>query len=321
MQPLLFWGNRETKRFECHAVGSELFRLFIVNVLLGMLTLGAYRFWGKTRVRQYLWSRISFDDEGFEYTGLGSELFRSFLGALGIFVCLIATSEGLEYGLLLVVPGFERTVVLAFSLALYLLAGIGAYSARRYLLSHTCWRSIRFGLSGSSGPYAKKLLYSQLLNVLTLGLYTPFRRNQLTSYQLNNTWFGSEQLVYDGKGRDLFRRFLLTYLLMIPTLGLMWFWYKAEEYRYIAAHTQLQGARFAVTISAGQLLRLNLGNWLLLVCTLGLAYPLTLLRKARALCLHFVVDGPVAYEAIAQCGQPVVSVGEGLAGVFGVSGV
>ena len=68
-------------------------------------------------------------------------------------------------------------------------------------------------------------------------------------------------------------------------------------------------------------MHLTLGNWLLLVCTLGLAYPLTLLRKARALCLHLVVDGPVVYEAIAQCKQPVVPVGEGLAGVFGLSGV
>jgi uncharacterized membrane protein YjgN (DUF898 family) len=319
MQPLLFWGTNETKRLGCYVVGSDLFHLFIVNVLLGMLTLGGYRFWGKTRIRQYLWSRISFDDEGFEYTGLGKELFRGFLGALGIFACLIVTSQGLEYGLSLIAPGFERTVGFVFSLALYLLAGIGAYSGRRYLLSHTCWRSIRFGLSGSAGTYAKKLLFSQLLSLFTLGLYTPFRRNQLTSYQLNNTWFGSEQFVYDGQGRDLFSRFLLAYLLLIPTLGLIWFWYKAEEYRYMAAHTQLQGARFAVTISARQLMRLTLGNWLLLLCTLGLAYPLTLLRKARALCLHLVVDGPVAYEVIVQSERPVVAVGEGLAGVFGLN--
>lgn len=321
MQPPFFWENRETKRFGCHAVGSEIFRLFIVNVLLGMLTLGVYRFWGKTRVRQYLWSQLSFDDEGFEYTGRGSELFRSFLGALAIFACLIVASEGLEYSLSLIAPGFERTVTLAFSLALYLLAGIGAYSSRRYLLSHSCWRSIRFGLSGSSGTYAKKLLYSQLVNMLTLGLYTPFRRHQLTSYLLNNIWFGSEQFVYDGKGRDLFGRFLLTYLLMIPTFGLIWFWYKAEEYRYMAAHTQFQGARFTVTVSAGQLLRLTLGNWLLLVCTLGLAYPMTLLRKAQALCLYLVVDGPVTYEVIGQCEQQVSSTGEGLIAIFGINEV
>ena len=321
MQLPLFWGNRETKRFDCHAVGSEIFRLSIMNILLGMLTLGIYRFWGKTRVRQYLWSQFSFDNESFEYTGRGGELFRSFLGAVGIFAVLVTASEGLEYGLSLIAPGSERIVLVAFSLALYLLAGLGAYGARRYLLSHTRWRSIRFGLSGSSGRYTKELLYSQLVNILTLGLYTPFRRNRLTNYLLNNTWFGSERFVYDGKGRDLFGRFLLAYLLTVPTFGLVWFWYKAEEFRYVAAHTQLQGARFTAVISAGQLLRLTLGNWLLLVCTLGLAYPMTLLRKARALCRHLAVDGSVTYEAIGQCEQQVSPTGEGLVAIFGMNEV
>lgn len=321
MQPNIFWGSGETKRFHCDAIGSEIFRLFLVNVLLSMLTLGIYRFWGKTRVRQYLWSQISFDNDNFQYTGRGGELFRGFLGALGILAGLVITSEGLDYGLSMIAPGFERTVTIAFSLALYLLAGIGAYTARRYLLSRTCWRSIRFGLSGSPGIYAKKILYSQLVNVCTLGLYSPFRRNQLTSYLLNNTWFGSEQFIYDGKGREMFGQFLLAYVLTIPTLGLVWFWYKAAEYRYVAAHTQFQDARFAVTISGSQLFRLVLGNWLLLLATLGLAYPLTLMRKARALCLSLVVEGPVTYEVIVQCQQPTSSIGEGLIGVFGMNEV
>jgi uncharacterized membrane protein YjgN (DUF898 family) len=110
-------------------------------------------------------------------------------------------------------------------------------------------------------------------------------------------------------------------VLTIPTLGLIWFWYKAAEYRYMAAHTQFQGARFTVTISGSQLLRLTLGNWLLLLVTLGLAYPLTLMRKARALCLSLVVEGPVVYEVIAQCAQPTSSLGEGLIGVFGMNEV
>lgn len=68
-------------------------------------------------------------------------------------------------------------------------------------------------------------------------------------------------------------------------------------------------------------MRLTLGNWFLLLCTFGLAYPLTLLRKARTLCFHLVVDGPVTYEVIAQCEQPVMPIGEGLASVFGMGGV
>ena len=41
------------------------------NGVLGVLTLGFYRFWGKTRLRRYLWSRLSFEDDPLEYTGAG----------------------------------------------------------------------------------------------------------------------------------------------------------------------------------------------------------------------------------------------------------
>jgi len=54
---------------------GELFVLFIINILLGVITLGIYRFWGKTRIRKYIWSRSSFRGEHFEYSGTGGELF------------------------------------------------------------------------------------------------------------------------------------------------------------------------------------------------------------------------------------------------------
>ena len=58
---------------------GELYKIFIVNVLLGLVTLGIYRFWGKTRMRRYLWSHLGYDGDRFEYTGTGGELFRGFL--------------------------------------------------------------------------------------------------------------------------------------------------------------------------------------------------------------------------------------------------
>lgn len=33
---------------------GEFYVIFIKNVLLSIITLGIYRFWGKTRVRRYL---------------------------------------------------------------------------------------------------------------------------------------------------------------------------------------------------------------------------------------------------------------------------
>jgi len=312
---------KPVRRFRCHADSRELFGLFLTNVLYNILTLGAYRFWGKTHIRQYLWSQASFDEERFEYTGQGKELFLGFLRAIAVTGGLISVSQLASHAVVSNHPQLEPLVRIIFTYVMYILIGVGTYSARRYLLSRTRWRGIRFAQSGSAAAYAKTWVSTQGINMLTLGFYTPFMRHHLLNYTLNNTWFGSEQAVYYGKGKELFAYFLKPYLLLIPTLGMSWFWYRAAEYRYIAEHTQLQGVRFCSTISGGELLRLTVGNWLLLIFTVGLAYPLIIVRTARALSTHLRMDGDFDYARIVQSHQDVPVTGEGLVGVFGMSSI
>ncbi|MGE0824654.1 MAG: YjgN family protein [Candidatus Binatia bacterium] len=312
---------KPVRRFRCDGETEDLFRIFLPNVLLNILTLGLYRFWGKTRIRQYMWSQSSFDREQFEYTGRGSELFRGFLWALAVTGGLIAVARGSSFWLFVVDPQLERMIRVVVTYILYILIGVGTYSARRYLLSRTRWRGIRFAQTGSAFGYAKAKVSLQGMSALTLGLYIPFMRHHLASYKLNNTWFGSEQLVYDGEGRDLLKPFLWAYLLFLPTLGLSWFWYRATEYRYIAEHIRLQDVRFCTTISGSELLRLTLGNWVLLIATLGLAYPLTLMRKARVLSQHLRIDGEFNYALITQNAYEAPVTGEGLVGVFGLGSI
>lgn len=309
------------RRFWCHADSWELFRLFLINVLLNILTLGVYRFWGKTRQRQYLWSQASFDGERFTYTGQGQELFRGFLLAFAVTGGLLVASHKASTFFLAVDPEVEPLVRLVISYVLYILIGAGMYGARRYVFSRSQWRGIRFALAGSTSTYAKTWISTQGLSVLTLGLYTPFMRHHLFSYTLNNTWYGSAPVTYTGNGKALFTYFLKPYLLLLPTLGLSWFWYRAAEYRYLAEHTYLQDVRFSTTITGGDLLRLTLGNWLLLIVTLGLAYPFTLLRKARVVVLHLHVLGDFDYARIRQNVQYVPVSGEGLVGVFGMGSI
>src|SRR6476661_5021578 len=53
--------------------------LSMLNGLLRILTLGVYHFWGKTEVRQRIWSAVPINGEPLEYRGTGGELFRGFL--------------------------------------------------------------------------------------------------------------------------------------------------------------------------------------------------------------------------------------------------
>ena len=47
-----------------------------------LLTLGWSRFWGRTRIRRYLWNHFAILGDRFEYRGRGRELLIGFLLAL-----------------------------------------------------------------------------------------------------------------------------------------------------------------------------------------------------------------------------------------------
>src|SRR5262245_12840993 len=68
---------------------GELYKIFFMNLFLGIITLGIYHYWGKTRHRRYVTSSFILKEDRFEYTGYGSELFW---GALKAFIILIIVS-------------------------------------------------------------------------------------------------------------------------------------------------------------------------------------------------------------------------------------
>ena len=63
------------QNFEHDGAAATLAPIVIVNTLLTIITLSIYRFWAKTRVRQYLWDQTSLDGDRLEYSGTGKELF------------------------------------------------------------------------------------------------------------------------------------------------------------------------------------------------------------------------------------------------------
>ena len=76
---------------------GPLARIIVSNALLSLVTLGVYRFWGKTRLRRYLWSHVVVDGERLEYTGQAMELLLGF--AVAITVLLLLGFAGLAINL------------------------------------------------------------------------------------------------------------------------------------------------------------------------------------------------------------------------------
>src|SRR6202047_5037306 len=133
-RPMSFSGDR-----------GEFRALVTRGTWLELITLGFYRFWLATDIRRHLWSNTHIDGDAAEYTGRGKELLIGFLFALAIIVpvYLAYFIAGLEAERF---KAFASFPLLAF---FYLFGQFAIYRARRYRLTRTVWRGVRFWMSGS----------------------------------------------------------------------------------------------------------------------------------------------------------------------------
>src|ERR1039458_6192473 len=71
---LTFFGN-----------GGTLFGIHLVNLFLGLITLGIYFFWARVKVRKYIWGQLEFEGDRLSYHGTGLETLKGWLKAMVVF--------------------------------------------------------------------------------------------------------------------------------------------------------------------------------------------------------------------------------------------
>lgn len=309
----------ESRRLSFHGAGGTLFGLYIVSALLSVVTLGIYSFWGRTKVRQYLWSQTEFAGDRFTYHGTGKELLVGWLKVMGVFFVMYVVMMGLQIAL-----GQSTAVLLVpvvFWLVIMALIPVAILGARRYRLSRTSWRGVRFSLRGDTGEFVRLWLGGVLLSCITLGFYSPFFQTNVRRFLTRNARFGNRGFQFDGEGNDLFGPYVRAFFLSIITLGIYGFWWRAERERYFWSHTKFGGARLRSTMTGGGLFGLMVTNALLLVFTLGIAGAWVVVRTRRYLMECVNVDGALDLDAIVQDRALASATAEGLADVLDVGGL
>ncbi len=198
---------------------GELYAIYLRHLVLMLLTLGWSRFWGRTRIRRYVWNHVSVLGDRFEYRGRGRELLIGFLFAL----LLIATWAGLMYLVWLYVfhekPFATFGLFDIFSLSVLLigfpLAHVGHYAGLRYKLSRTRWRGIRAGMAGSAWRYGVIATFLGFANAVTGYLLTPVVSVNLARPRIGNARVGTLPFAFAGSAGDIYGRFLGYYFLNI----------------------------------------------------------------------------------------------------------
>lgn len=198
---------------------GEIYAIYLRHLALMLLTLGWSRFWGRTRIRRYVWNHLSVLGDRFEYRGRGIELMIGFLLAL----LLVAAWSGLMYLVWLYVfhekPFASFGLFDLFSLSVVLigfpLAYVGHYAGLRYKLSRTRWRGIRCGMAGSAWGYGATATFLQFANAMTAYLLTPVVSVNLARPRIVNARVGTQGFDFAGRAGDIYGRYLGYYFLNI----------------------------------------------------------------------------------------------------------
>lgn len=136
-----------TRADERHAVtfsgsGSEYFRIWIVNLLLTLLTLGLYYPWAKARRLKYFMTATRVAGHALDFHGQPRQMLRGFLLTVLLFGAYALAGEVSP-----VAGGIALLIVAAVWPALFC-------ASMRFRLANTSWRGLRLRFTGSvAGAY------------------------------------------------------------------------------------------------------------------------------------------------------------------------
>ena len=297
---------------------SKLFWLVIRTGALTVMTLGIYRFWARSRLRRYIWSSIMPAGDYFEYTGTGLEKFLGFLIALVVLAVYLGLLQvvlsfvGFNlWGAISSEPNGPTDMLIQFaatyatSLAVLPLIFFAQYRARRYMLSRTHWRGLRFAMDAAALGYVWRALLYYGMSLVTLGALIPLATFRLEKYMTDRMWYGDAGFEQEGQWTALYpamkHLFIaaavlllcgiiaylaqsLNFLTIIIFVGCVWSlfgfaYYQVESFKYLTAHKVLDGqVRLTSEASAGRVVGIFvLGLFLIAILTFVLGLVLVVL--------------------------------------------
>ncbi len=305
-------------RFSFHGDAREFFRIWIVNTLLTLLTLGIFRAWAKVRKRRYLRGHTELLGRRFDYT---ADPRRLLVGNLIVVTLFLAYAlVGSVY-----VPVRVGAILLFVVLLPWIVVRSLAFNAH-----HTVYRGLRFRFHPSLSAAALIYLAQPLLIVLSFGFYYPVWARNRQQFVLGRHRFGTAYFDLTLPAGALYRAYLAgggivfaaalvgggivaaltwansghvpTGAQLLPAFALYGFGaflakqlIFAESFRLIWNEARLDRHRFRTSLETGPWVKLQLVNLGAMIVTCGLAYPWALVRSTEHVLsrLEVLPDGPV----------------------------
>jgi uncharacterized membrane protein YjgN (DUF898 family) len=203
--PAFAVGTR-VERFRFTGTGGEYFRIWIVNLLLTIVTLGIYSAWAKVRKQRYFYGHTHLAGSTFDYHARPEAILKGRLIAAALFAAYAAAGEISPY-----------LLVAVFAVYLVILPWI-VVKALQFRARVSSWRGIRFDFDGRLGEAAIVFSLLLLLVPLTLGTILPYWWYRRQRFSIGKMRFGATHFRFRAEIGAYYRVFLL---LLVVLVGVM----------------------------------------------------------------------------------------------------
>lgn len=297
---------------------GEYFRIWLVNTLLTIMTLGIYAAWAKVRKREYLFAHTVVNDQSLHYLASPVALLKGNLIVAGLVIV---------YG---VISTYFPVYSTAGLFVLYLFLPALIVKSIRFNLRYTDYCNIRFQFHGSIAEGYIVYLLWPLLALVTLGIFAPHMFFRQKQFFFENLGYGSSRVVFTGSnGRffkvyyiaafmyvvifmlmfwllvslfmrdvqsakafaasqdlsllpDLFRNLVYVFSVVVFLLPILIGQYiYARIFNYCWSQCEIKSTRFTTQLKARRLAWIRITNILAIIFSLGLAFPWTRIRRIR----------------------------------------
>ncbi len=321
--------NRELN-FDFRGEGLEYFKIWIVNVLLSILTLGIYSAWAKVRSHRYFYSNLYLDGSNFRYLAQPLTILKGRIIAIAALIGYSVVSS------ISPVAGVVLALILILAVP-YLINQSLAFNHRM-----SAYKNIQFRFKGSYGEAFMVLYVWPLLGLLTLGILYPKAILKLSEYTVRNSAYGTTSFDFKATYKDYGMIFLicLAWLLLlvvivggaaalapqlevfvsIPAIAIyfgVFVYFSVATTNLFYRSTRIDSHGFYSDLTIQEYAKVLIINMLLIIVTLGLYFPAAKVRMTKyiASCVTMRAKGSLDNFVAAEK-ESISALGEEFGEVF-----
>jgi len=310
--------------------GMEYFKIWIVNILLTIITLGIYSAWATVRNNRYFYSNLYLDNDNFRYLAEPLAILKSRIIAIVAFIIYYAVS--------ITSPKIWIFLNIALVLAIpYFINQSLAFNNRM-----SSYKNIQFRFKGSYGQAFMVIYVWPLLAMLTLGILFPLALLKSNEYFVSNSAYGTSNFDFNATYKD-YAMILLTAIgiglvvgvpfallaYFIPAVSvisaiiyvLVYFglivYLMISNMNLFYASLSLKEHKFVSHFNVVGMSKILLINFLLTLITLGLYLPAAKVRMAKYICSCVIMNANGQLDNFSAAEQENISaLGEEFGQVF-----